>query len=127
MNLSFRVLPHNVKANDVVDFLKDLKRSVGGPLTVLWDRGPVHNKSRVVKAYLAKHPEIVAADLPAYAPDLNPDEFVWGWTKYGRLSNLAAEDTDELAERVIDELVYLKGHPELLASFVEKTELSVAA
>ena len=127
MNLYFRVLPHNVKANDVVNFLRELKRSLGGPLTVLWDRGPVHNKSRAVKAYLAKHPEIVAADLPAYAPDLNPDELVWSWTKYGRLSNLAAEDTDELAARVIDELVYLKEHPELLASFVEKTELSVAA
>ena len=67
---------------------------------MLWYRGPVHNKSRAVKAYLANHPEIVAADLPAYAPDLNPDELVWSWTKYGQLSNLA-EVTEELAERVI--------------------------
>jgi hypothetical protein len=41
-------------------------------------------------------------------------------------ANLAADDTDELAERVIDELVYLKQHPELLASFVTKTELPLA-
>lgn len=127
LNLYFRLLPHNVKAEDVVDFLKELKRSVGGPLTVLWDRGPVHIKSRVVREYLAEHPDIVAENLPAYAPELNPDELVWGWSKYGRLANLAAEDTDQLAEHVLDELVYLKQHPKLLASFVEKTELSVAA
>lgn len=79
--------------------------SVGGPLTVLWDRGPVHRKSRVVRSYLAKHPEIVAEDLPAYAPDINPDELVWSWSKYGRLANLASRDTDELLERIVDELV----------------------
>jgi transposase len=127
LNLYFRLLSHNVHGEDVVEFLRELKKAVGGPLMVLWDRGPVHRKSRVVRAYLGKHPEIVAEDLPAYTPDINPDELVWNWSKYGRLANLAAEDTDELLERVVDELVYLKQHPELLASFVEKTELPLAA
>lgn len=127
LNLYFRLLSHTVHGEDVVDFLRELKKAVGGPLTVLWDRGSVHYKSKVVRAYLGKHPEIVAEDLPAYAPDINPDELVWNWSKYGRLANLAAEDTDELLERVVDELVYLKQHPELLASFVKKTELPLAA
>lgn len=126
LNLYFRVLPHNVHGEDVVDFLKELKRSLGGPLTVLWDRGQVHNKCRLVKAFLAEQPQIVAEDLPAYAPEINPDELVWGWSKYGHLANLAANDTDELGERIIDELIYLKQHPKLLASFVEKTELPLA-
>lgn len=124
LNLYFRVLDHNVHGEDVVDFLRELKRSLSGPLTVLWDRGAVHRKSGVVRAYLAEHPEIEAEDLPAYAPEINPDELVWGWSKYGRLANLAAENTDQLAEYVIDELIYLKQHPDLLASFVEKTELA---
>jgi transposase len=127
LNLYFQVLAHNVHAEDVVHFLRELKKSLGGPLTVLWDRGPVHRKSLVVRAYLAEHPEIVAEDLPAYAPEINPDELVWGWSKYGRLANLAAENTDQLAEHVIDELIYLKQHPDLLASFVEKTELPLVA
>ena len=80
-----------------------------------------------VKVFLAKHPEIVAEKLPAYAPELNPDELVWGWSKYGRLSNLAAHDTDQLAEHIIDELTYLKQHPELLASFLDKTNLPIVA
>jgi hypothetical protein len=66
--------------------------------TVLWDGSNVHSKSRVVRDYLAIHPEIIAVTLPVYALEINPDEFVWGWTKYGRLSNLAADDTDWLRE-----------------------------
>ena len=127
LNLYFQILPNNVHAEDVVAFLRELKRLLGGPLTVLWDRGPVHRKSKLVQVYLAKHPEIVAEDLPAYAPEINPDELVWSWSKHGRLANLAADDTDQLAEHVIDELIYLKQHPDLLASFVAKTELKIAA
>ena len=127
LNLHFNLLPHNVHGEDVVNFLRQLKRQVGRPLTVLWDGSQVHRKSKVVQAYLAKHPEIVTENLPAYAPELNPDELVWGWTKHGRLANLAAEDVDELAERVINELAYLQKHPHLLASFLEKTKLPLAA
>jgi transposase len=127
LNLYFRLLPHNVHAEDVVDFLRDLKSSLRRPLTVLWDRSKVHSKSLAARAFLAKHPEIVAEDLPAYAPEMNPDELVWNWSKYARLANLAADDIDQLAEHIVDELMYLKQHPQLLASFVEKTELALAA
>jgi transposase len=127
LNLYFQILTDNVHGEEVVAFLRELKRTLGGPLTVLWDRGPVHKRSAVVRAYLSEHPEIVAEDLPTYAPELNPDELVWSWSKYGRLANLAADNTDELAEQVIDELIFLKQHPELLGSFVDKTELQMAA
>jgi transposase len=129
LNLHFDLLPDNanVHGEDVVDFLRQLKRQLSGPFTVLWDGSRVHSKSKVVRAFLAQHPEIVAETLPAYAPELNPDELVWGWSKYGRLANLAAEDTDQLAEWVIEELIYLHDHPRMLASFLEKTKLPLVA
>jgi transposase len=129
LNLFFDLLPDNanVHAEDVVDFLRQLKRHLGGGFTVLWDGSNVHWKSRVVRSYLAEHPEIVAETLPAYAPEINPDELVWGWTKYGRLSNLAAADTDWLRDHVIGELVHLQDRPDLLQSFIDKSELSIAA
>lgn len=123
--LYFRLLPvnRNAHAEEVVEFLEDLRRQLRGPLTVIWDRHGIHSKSRLVKAYLAKHPEVVAEDLPAYAPSVNPDEWVWAWTKYGRLSNLAAQDAEELWGRVIDELTDLKFRPDLLNSFIHNAEL----
>jgi hypothetical protein len=38
-------------------------------MTILWDRNQIHGRSKAVKAYLAKHPEIVTEDFPAYAPE----------------------------------------------------------
>src|SRR6266852_3839379 len=76
-----------------------------------------------VVAYLAEHPEIVAEDFPGYTPELNPDEHVWGWTKYGRLANLAAMNTDALWDAVVEQLIELKYRPRLLNSFIKKTKL----
>ncbi len=66
---------------------------------------------------------MVTEKFPGYAPDLNPDEGVWGWTKYGRLSNLAANDTDELWDHVIDELITVKFSPHLLKAFIREARL----
>ena len=120
--LYFDLLDHNVHGEDVVAFLKELHRRLG-PLTVVWDRNQIHSKSKAVKAWLASHHQVVAEDFPGYAPDLNPDEGVWGWTKYGRLANLAAEDQDELWDWVVDELVEVRFRPDLLRGFVRQTGL----
>jgi transposase len=127
-NLIFDLMPdnRNVHAEDIVEFLEQMRRRMPKGFTVLWDGGAVHRKAKLVDAYLWKHPEIVTERLPAYAPELNPDELVWNWTKYGRLSNLAAKNTDILRDHVIGELTHLQRRPELLGSFVKKTKLRLA-
>lgn len=129
LNFYFTLLADNknVKAVDVVEFLRHLKQQLGGPYTVLWDGSNTHTRSRLVRAYLAKHPEIVAETLPAYAPETNPDENVWSWTKYGRLANLAAQDTQELRQRVKQEFAVLRRERGYLDSFIRDAELCVAA
>jgi transposase len=121
-NLYFEVFDHTVRAEQVVAFLADLHRRLGS-VTVVWDRGAIHDKSAAVRAWLAEHLGVVTEKFPGYAPDLNPDEGVWGWTKYGRLANLAANDTGELWDNVIEELVTAKHRPELLRGFIRHTEL----
>jgi hypothetical protein len=120
--LYFDLLDHNARAEDVVAFLADLHRRLG-PMTVVWDRNPIHGRSRVVRAWLGDHSGVVAEDSPGYAPDLNPDEGVWGWTKYGRLANLAADDKDDLWNHVVDELAEVKFRPDLLRGFVRQAGL----
>jgi transposase len=127
--LYFELLPVNrtVHAEEVVAFLKALRRYLRGPFTVVWDRHVIHSKSRLVKAFLAKNPDIVAEDFPGYVPDLNPDEWVWGWTKYGRLSNLAAWNAEELWDHIVMALIDLKFQPGMLNAFVEEAGIPVAA
>jgi hypothetical protein len=127
LGLYFRLLPDDVNAHgeDTVAFLKQLKRHTPGPMTILWDRGNIHDRSRVVRAYLSKHPEIVTEKLPSYAPETNPDEMVWQHTKHGRLANFAPEDTSELRSVMVEEFGRIHRKPELLAAFIRHAEVPI--
>lgn len=128
LRLYFELLPQdeNVRADDAVDFLRQLKRHIPGPITIVWDRGNVHDRSRAVRKYLAKHPEIVTEKFPGYAPELNPDEGVWDHVKYARLPNFAPRDAMHLRRRLHVEFRLLGRRPKLLAAFIRKTELRLA-
>jgi transposase len=127
--LYFDLLPVNrtVRAGDVVAFLKELRRRLRGPFTVVWDRHGIHGRSRAVRAFLAEHPGVAAEDFPGYVPDLNPDESVWAWSKYGQLSNLAAWNAAELWDHIVEALIDLKFQPQLLEAFIRNAGIPVAA
>jgi transposase len=40
----------------------------------------------VIREFLRRNTRLRLERLPAYAPDLNPVEFVWSWLKWGRLA-----------------------------------------
>jgi transposase len=124
-NLSFRLLADNANAHgeDTVAFLAQLRDRIKGPMTILWDQSKIHQRSAVVRKYLAKHPEIVTEDFPGYAPDANPDEGVWGWAKYHRLPNFAPEDTWELRTKLVAELSSLSKRRDLLAGFIRHAKI----
>jgi transposase len=123
--LYFQLLPENknVHAVDVVAFLEAVRRRLRHGLTVVWDGSNIHDKALIVRRWLAEHPEVRTYRFPAYAPELNPQEGVWGWTKYGRLANYAPGDVHQLRARVLEELEYLRTHPYELDSFVHHSNL----
>lgn len=64
-----------------VAFLTQLRANHPEPLIVIWDNGPAHGGD-AVRAYLTTpdlHLRLVR--LPAYSPDFNPDEAIWGWVR----------------------------------------------
>jgi len=81
----------------VVAFLRHLLHQVPGKLLVVWDGAPIH-RARVVKDFLANGAaaRLQLAQLPPYAPDLNPDEGVWNHLKRVELKNRCCQDLDEL-------------------------------
>jgi transposase len=127
LGLHFRLLPDdtNVHGEDTVEFLRELRRRLPVPMTILWDRGNVHDRSKAVRAYLAEHPAIETEPFPGYAPEANPDEGVWEHTKHGRLANFAPEDTAELRAELVRELERLHRRPKLLASFIRHAAIPI--
>ncbi len=81
----------------VVAFLRQLLRQVRGKLLVIWDGAPIH-RCQAVKDFLAQGAakRLHIERLPAYAPELNPDEGVWNLLKRGELANRCCRDLDEL-------------------------------
>ena len=73
----------------VVRFLRHLPRHVPGKLLVVWDRSQIH-RAQVVKDFLAAGAaaRLQLAHLPAYAPERNPAEGVWGLLKRAELRNV---------------------------------------
>jgi transposase len=127
LGLVYRLLPDDVNARGehVVEFLRELRRRMPAPMTILWDRGNIHDRSRAVRAYLADHPSIETEPFPSYTPEANPDEGVWQHAKHGRLANFAAEGTAELRAELVKELERLDRRPKLLASFIRHARIPI--
>jgi hypothetical protein len=72
--LSARHFRTSIASRCVILALRDFRRKIGMPLLVVWDRLNAH-RSRATAAFIAAHaPDFAVADLPAYAPELNPEE-----------------------------------------------------
>lgn len=101
-----------------VRFLKHLLAHLERKLLVIWDGSPIH-RGQEVKAYLAdgaaKH--IHLERLPAYAPDLNPDEGVWSHLKTVELRNVCCLDLAHLRHQFDLAVTRLRRKPYLIQSF----------
>jgi hypothetical protein len=64
---------------------------------VIWDDNPIH-RARVVKDVLALGGAalIWLEQLPAYAPELSPEEGIWNYWERFELRNLCCDDLAEL-------------------------------
>src|SRR3954471_16908337 len=107
-----------------MQFLRDLRADLGGPMTVIWDQIPIH-ESASVTAFLAAQPGVVGEPFPPYAPELNPADGIWRYIKYGRLANYTPYEMVELRGKVVAELRRLKKCPGLLKSFVRFAKLPI--
>jgi len=88
-------------SEDVVEFLKELKRKIGGKLLLIWDGAPIH-RGEAIKKYLGEGATkfLHLERLPGYAPELNPDEGIWQYLKRVELANTISKTLAELSLRL---------------------------
>ena len=78
------------------------------------------------KRLLARHPKRLSIEwLPAYAPELNPDEQVWNHAKYTDLANFIPDDVLHLGHTLADSLRRTRSQQNLLRSFFKHARLSL--
>ena len=97
-------------------FLRHLLRHLRGPVFVLLDRANIH-RGPLVRALLARHPRLRLEYFPSYAPELNPDEGVWRWTK-DELANGQPADGTVLVRDVTRSLRHFRRSQALLRAYI---------
>jgi transposase len=114
----------SISSSSVILALRYVRCKIGTPLLVVWDRLNAH-RSRATAAFIAAHPKDYAiAYLPAYAPELNPEEQCNAVVKRAMANALPGSVADlyRLARR---EFGRLKRRPEMIVSFFRHAGLSV--
>jgi transposase len=122
-NFYFRLYPGSMKSPQVIDFLQHLQTHLSGKLLIVWDGATIH-RSRQIRDYLdGLKGKLYLAQLPAYAPELNPAEYIWGYFKQHRLPNLCARDLAELSAFGRKALKNMRRRPKLISAFWKQAEL----
>ena len=114
----FRFVRGNVGQDQIVAFIRHLRRHVRGEIVLIWD-GLGSHKSRYMLAYLRRQRAWLTVErLPAYAPELNPLEQVWGNVKTRELANVCAPDLASLRRPLRRGFARIRHAPTLARNFL---------
>ncbi len=102
-------------------FLEHLLHPLRGHVIVLWDNASIHKGERM-REMCRRFPRLHLEALPAYAPQLNPDEEVWAYSK-GRLAKGRPDDLHELHRQIKRALTGLQRSQHKLRWCVTNSEL----
>ena len=116
-----------LNAESFVLFVQNFMKGRSRKVFLVLDGHPAH-KAKAVKTYVTSllgrlefHP------LPTYAPDLNPDEFVWSHMKTNGVSKKPLKKNESLRNRVEEDLVKIQGDRRLVRSFFGSKSVAYAA
>ena len=127
LTLSGKIYKHHVQGSfnglDVIAALKHLQRHISKRCILIWDRASIH-RDRRVKAYLATQPLFSVEWLPAYAPELNPEEYCHANVKR-HLKNATPLTSDDIQPLIDRGFARLRKRPDLILSFFHRAGLSV--
>lgn len=98
-------------------FLTHLHHMTKERVLVVWDRSPIHRRAIVQEFALRSPTKLKLEPLPAYAPDLNPVEWLWKQLKIVELRNLSCLDLEQLHGEFHLALDRVRNRRDLIQSF----------
>jgi hypothetical protein len=114
----------NIRPEQMVAFLRALRRRQANGIILILDRWSVHRAA--VRRLLERPTHRLQVEwLPSHAPELNPVEQVWNHAKCTKLPNRAPEDIDELEGLVHGSIAQTQSQSQLLRSFFRTAKLKL--
>jgi transposase len=115
--------PGPIRAPQVIAFLRSLRRQLRGKVLLVWDRLSAH-RARLTRDWIASRRHWLQVEwLPAYAPELNPVEYLWAYLKAGDSANFCAVDLADLAAHIGRRVRRLRSRDHLPWSFLKHSAL----
>ena len=123
-NVYFQLHRGAIKARELIGFLKHLRRHIRRKLLIVWDRLPAH-RSVAVRDFVNSLKGAISIEyLPAYAPELNPIEYLWGYWKQHELPNFCPRDFAELSHVALHKLKRIRRRRKrLIVAFWKQSDL----
>jgi len=106
-----------LNAESFVLFLQNFMKRRQGKIFLVVDGHPSHTAKAVAHYVESLEGRLELHRLPSYAPDLNPDEYVWSYMKKNGVSKKPLKQNEALRKRVEEDLVRIKSDRRLVRSF----------
>ena len=123
MQFYFRFFPGAIRGPQIVEFLKVLRHHIPEPMLIVWDGLRAH-KSNIVRDHVEADGDIQIEFLPAYAPELNPTEYIWGYLKTREIANLCARHLEPVRQLASRRLRSMQRRTSLVQAFWKQAELA---
>lgn len=113
----------SVNKESIVTFIDVLHKEIAGPVVLLWDGLPAHC-SLVVKDHVEAQKDWLTVErLPAYAPELNPVEYVWSAVKGKDVANLCSDNLGEIEVKLQQARERMNDSSSILHGFLRASTL----
>jgi len=113
----YEIYTERLNAARFLELLKHFMRGRKGPVLLVLDGHPAHIAKAVAQYVQSLKGRLELHFLPGYAPELNPDEFVWNHLKGQGVSKKPLRRDESLRSRVQTDLAAIKSRPALVRSF----------
>lgn len=113
----YELYTERLNATRFVALLRHFMRRRPGPIFLVLDGHPAHIAKAVAAYVQSLEGRLELHVLPGYAPELNPDEFVWNHLKRQGVSKTPLRRDESLRSRVHTDLAHIKSRPALIRSF----------
>jgi transposase len=117
------LFPGSIRSAQVVVFLKHLLRHIRGKVLIIWDGLRSHRSRMVSEFVIGTRGRLELEFLPAYAPELNPVEYLWGHWKGHELPNFCPTNFLDLSFHARKALRRMRRRPTLVTAFWKQAEL----
>jgi transposase len=121
--LRFATYTGSLTAARFIEFCKKLLADTAGPVYLVVHGHPTH-RAKLVREFVAStEGRLKLFVLPAYSPQLNPDEWVWKNVKHDRVGRTSVTGADDFKAKIIGALRRLQKMPHIIRAFFADPDL----